>query len=152
MISKYDVIRAFEMADKKGEKLAMYLSEDKNSLMDTETGEFVCSMDTYVDYMRKKLHCDFECIYHEHASLTTIYRCKECGTVIFTGDDEHYDPNLKCPTCSDYHHWSGEFWTKEEIEADEDKQKAIQFSFDIRLILPPTLNSSEIFTSEAAAE
>ena len=41
MISRYDVIRAFEMADKKGEKLAMYLSEDKKSLMDTKTGSSV---------------------------------------------------------------------------------------------------------------
>lgn len=128
MISKYDVIRAFEMADKKGEKLAMCLSEDKNSLLETETGEYVCSMNTYLDYMRKELHCDFECIYHEHASLTTVYRCKECGAVIFSGDDERYDPNLKCPVCAGYNH--GDFWTKEEIEADEKKQKEIQFYID----------------------
>lgn len=130
MISRYDVIRAFKMADKKGEKLAMRLSEDEKSLLDSETGEYVCSMETYIDYMKKKLHCDFECIYHEHVSLTTIYRCKECGAVIFTGDDERYDPNLKCPVCADYHHW-GEYWTKEEIEADEKKQKQIQLYIDI---------------------
>ena len=129
MISRYDVIRAFEMADKKGEKLAMYLSEDKKSLMDTKTGEFVCSMEDYIDYMKRKLHCDFECIYSEHASLTTIYRCKECGAVIFTGDDERYDPNLKCPVCAGYNH--NDYWTKEEIEADEKKQKQIQLYIDI---------------------
>lgn len=129
MISSYDVIRAFKIADEKGEKLAMCLSEDKKSLLDTKTGEYVCSMETYIDYMKKKLHCDFECIYHEHASLTTIYRCKECGTVIFTGDDERYDPNLKCPVCVGYHHW-GEYWTKEDIEADEKKQKELQFYAD----------------------
>ena len=129
MISRYDVIRAFEMADKKGEKLAMYLSEDKKSLMDTKTGEFVCSMEEYIDYMKRKLHCDFECIYSEHASLTTIYRCKECGAVIFTGDDERYDPNLKCPVCAGYNH--NDYWTKEEIEADEKKQKQIQLYIDI---------------------
>lgn len=130
MISRYDVIRAFRMADEKGEKLAMRLSEDEKSLLNSETGEYVCSMETYIDYMKKKLHCDFECIYHEHASLTTIYRCKECGTIIFTGDDERYDPNLKCPTCSDYHHWSGEYWTKEDIESDEKKQKELQYYAD----------------------
>ena len=128
MVSRYDVIKAFEMADKKGEKLAMYLSEDKESLLDTETGNYVCSIEDYIDFMRRKLHCDFECIYHEHVSLTTILRCNECGAVIFTGDDERYDPNLKCPVCTDYNH--NDYWTKEEIESDENKQKEIQFYID----------------------
>ena len=146
MISKYDVIRAFEMADKKGEKLAMCLSEDKNSLLETETGEYVCSMDTYLDYMRKELHCDFECIYHDHASLTTIYRCKECGAVIFSGDDERYDPNLKCPVCAGYNH--GDFWTKEEIEADEKKQKEIQFYIDEILLGSTVERTKRLFAPE----
>ena len=37
-------------------------------------------------------------------------------------------PNLKCPVCSDYNH--SDYWTKEEIEADEKKQKEIQYYHD----------------------
>lgn len=74
--------------------------------------------------LRRKLHCDFECIYHDHASLDTIYKCNECGTVIFTGDDERYDPNLMCPNCSDYKH-NDEYWTAEMIEADPSKRYAL---------------------------
>ena len=60
MISRYDVIRAFKMAEKKGEKLAMYLSEDEKSLMDTETGEYVCSIETYIDYIIRNNMEDFK--------------------------------------------------------------------------------------------
>lgn len=52
-------------------------------------------------------------------------RCTECGTVIFTTEDEDYDPRLKCPTCTDYKtHF--EYWTKEDIDSDEEKQKEIK--------------------------
>ena len=128
MLNKYDCIRIIERLERDGKQSWMKLSEDKNSVMDRESGKYVCSIDTFTQHMREKMHCDFECIYHEHASLTTIYRCKECGAVIFTGDDERYDPNLCCPVCSDYKH--SDYWSKEEIEADENKQKEIQFYLD----------------------
>ena len=52
-------------------------------------------------------------------------RCTECGTVIFTTEDEDYDPRLKCPTCTDYKtHF--EYWTKEDIKSDEEKQEVIE--------------------------
>lgn len=128
MVSKYDVIRAFRMAKEKNTPTYLLLSEDEKSILDAENGEHICSIETYVQHLRKKYHCDFECIFHEHASLTTIYRCNECGAIIFTGDDERYDPNLKCPVCAGYNH--SDYWTKEEIDADEKKQKEIQFYID----------------------
>lgn len=105
MISKSDVIRALSRAKKEGRDMEIALSEDKKSILDIQTGEAICSVDTYVAYLRRKLHCDFECIFYDRVDLTTIYRCNECGTVIFTGDDERYDPNLRCPVCAGYHHW-----------------------------------------------
>lgn len=131
LISKYDVIQTFKKAKKEGRQLAMYLSEDNKNLIETDTDKVVCSLDTYLDFLRKKLHCNFECIYHEHVSLVTIYRCKDCGTVIFGGDDEFtYDPNLKCPTCGNYKTHL-EYWTKEEIDKDEKKQKTITLYEDM---------------------
>ena len=130
MITKYDVYRAFDRAVQDGVEIAFKLNDDKTKLYDSKTDEYVCSIDTYVQYLREKLHCDFECIYHEHVSLTAIIRCKQCGTVIFTGDDERYEPNLKCPTCSDYKPYA-EYWTKEDIDNDPKKQETINFYMDL---------------------
>lgn len=72
------------------------------------------------------MHCDFECIHHCHVSLETTLRCRECGTVIFSRDDEEYDHNLCCPTCGGYEtHFK--YWTKEEIENDTQKADTIKF-------------------------
>ena len=126
MISKYDVIKSFERLEKKGANLKLRLSEDKKDVLDGETGKRLCSIDTYLDYARKELHCDFESVYYDHASLTDIYRCRQCGTVIFGGDDERYDPDCRCPTCcNDTSVCKNEFWTADEIEQDENKQKEI---------------------------
>ena len=122
MFSKYDVIKAFKKQNP--DAVGYKLSDDEKDIVSLKTGAIVFSVDEYVDFLRKKYHCDFECIYHEHGSLTTIYRCRECGTVIFGGDDERYDPNLCCPDCGNYK-TSLEFWTQTEIDADENKQKAI---------------------------
>ena len=128
MISEYDVIRRFRRAEKEGEDLSLKLSEDEKSLVDSTTGEYVCSVKTFTEELRKKEHCDFESIYYEHVSLTDIYRCRQCGTVIFGGDDEyHYNPNEKCPTCcNDPSVCHNEYWTKEQIDSDPEKQKAIE--------------------------
>ena len=128
MISKFDVLKAFRRAKEEGRDLGMVLSEDEKSVLDSKTEEYLCSIDTYVTYLRQKLHCDFECIFYEHASLTTIYRCNECGTVIFTGD-ERYDPNLRCPVCAGYHHW-GKYYTKEDMDNDPKKREEVQLYID----------------------
>lgn len=122
MISRYDIKHWVENS----ENSWLNYNEQEDKLYSKESGGFVCSMDTFVSYMRKKYHCSFESIYNEHATLTDIFRCTECGTVIFGGDDERYDPNLKCPTCSDYKPFV-EYWTKEDIEQDEKKQNTIKF-------------------------
>lgn len=123
MISKYDVIQNL----KNDPKNTQYkVSEDNNSIIDIETGLTICSVEEITQTMRRKMHCDFDCIYSEHVSLQTIYKCNECGTVIFASDDEMYDPHLCCPTCGGYHcHF--EYWTQEEIDNDPEKQKALDF-------------------------
>lgn len=122
MVSNYDVIQYLEK-NAENDKIRIYYDRESKFCREKDTNDEFCTVDEFTMFLRKKLHCDFECILHEHASLTTIYRCKECGAIIFTGDDERYDPNLCCPNCSDYPH--DDFWTKEEIEADEEKQKEL---------------------------
>lgn len=125
MVSNYDIIKSFERFEREGKQVALKLNEDKSGLVASDTGEYICSIDTYAQHLREKLHCDFEVIYDEHVSLQVVYRCKECGTVIFARDDEDYDPNLSCPTCGGYNTYF-EYWTKEDIDSDESKQKSIE--------------------------
>lgn len=125
MINEYIVRGAFKKAKLEGRPLAMYMNEEGTELFDSETNKFVCTIETYIKYLRKELHCDFETVYYEHATLDEVLRCKQCGTVIFTGDDERYDPNLCCPGCGEYK--TGlVYWTGEEIEQDEAKRKTIE--------------------------
>lgn len=127
MISQYDVIKYYERAKESGKKTPFYLSDDKKEVFDSETNERLCSIEHYVNVMRKHLHCDFEVIYYEHATLEVVYRCKECGTVIFASDScEEYDDNLCCPTCGGYE-TGFEYWTKEEIANDEKKKNTLEF-------------------------
>lgn len=122
MISEFDIIKHFEK-----DNSVMKLTDDKKSLISIDDGKVLCSVKTFTEYARKQLHCDFETIYYDHASLTDVYKCRECGTVIFGGDDERYDPNCCCPTCTGkgYEVCHNTYWTAEEIAQDEDKQKEI---------------------------
>ena len=123
MISNYDVIKAFKKAN--SDEVGYKLDDAEKNIVNIKTGEIVCTVDEYVCFMRKKLHCDFEVIYQEHVSLEVVYRCKECGTIIFGGDDERYDSNLSCPHCGEYK-TSLKYWTQEEIDADISKKEQIE--------------------------
>ena len=122
MVSQYDVIKyAKNYPDK-----VWFRIEDDKYVVDKETEKVVCDIDKLVQLLRESIHCDFECVHHCHASLETTLRCRECGTVIFSRDDEEYDHNLRCPTCGGYEtHF--EYWTKEEIESDVQKADTIKF-------------------------
>ena len=125
MISNFDVIQHFKNKDRKA--FGLVLDEDNETLVDENTHERVCSIETLTGYLRRKAHCDFETVYYEHASLDCVYHCRECGTVIFGGDDERYDPNCRCPTCcNDKSVCQNEFWTADEIGASEEKKEHIK--------------------------
>ena len=121
MISRYDIRMFFERSSDKVE----HRIDENNNIVHKETGEILCTLDDFVDHTRKKLHCDFEVIWSCHGTLEVIYRCRECGTVIFASDDVSYcDDNLCCPVCANYQtHFK--YYTGEEISADEEKQKEI---------------------------
>lgn len=122
MLSAYDVKKYLN--NKKDDATFPFYEMD-GKIYDKEDDKEICDLDFYVDYLRKKLHCSFETVYYNHGSLTEILRCTECGAIIFTGDDERYDPNLCCPVCSGYNH--NDYWTAEDIKNDPQKQKQIEF-------------------------
>jgi len=102
---------------------------ENDDIIDKESGKRICSLKTYTQHLREKLHCDFETIYSCHGLLQSTLRCKQCGCIIFTYEDERWEPDLCCPVCSDYK-TGFEYWTPEEIKADEKKQNTIKFLED----------------------
>ena len=125
MISNYQIKQYIK---NHSEELPFRLSDDEKQIVNKQSGSTVCEFDYYCDRMRKSLHCDFETIYYEHGFLQHIFRCKECGTVIFGYEDiERYDPDCRCPTCcGDASVCRYEYWTKEEIESDDEKKQTIR--------------------------
>lgn len=122
MVSKYDMKKYIK---KNADTFPYVYKEEEDAIYDKD-GSYLSSLDAFLETYRKKSGESFESIYYEHAFLQNILRCTECGTVIFTTEDEEYDPRLKCPTCTDYQtHFK--YWTKEDIESDEKKQDAIKF-------------------------
>ena len=122
MISKWDMKKYIkENTDK-----FPYIYKEEEDAIYNKNGDYLSSLDTFLEIYRKHSGESFESIYYEHAFLQDVLKCTECGTVIFTWDDERCDPHLKCPTCTDYKtHF--EYWTKEDIESDEEKQNTIKF-------------------------
>jgi hypothetical protein len=126
MIYTYDVIRTFRRAKEQGKELPFTINDD-NKTLTSKDGKVTVTVEEMAQFMREKEHCDFEVVYSEHMSLTTIYRCRECGTVIFSGDDEErYDPLLCCPVCAGYK-CQTEYWTGDAIKNNPQKQEAIAF-------------------------
>lgn len=124
MISKWDMKKYIKK--KEGTEGFPYVYNEEEDAIYDKDGSYLSSLDTFLKIYRKHSGESFESIYYEHVSLQAVLRCTECGTVIFTTEDESYDPYLKCPTCTDYHtHFK--FWTKEDIESDKEKQDAINW-------------------------
>lgn len=82
------------------------------------------SANKWIDEIKKKIGQSFECLYDEHIFCFSVIRCTECGTVIFEHYDENFEPNLKCPVCTDYH-TDFKYWKKEDIKKDSQKQEMI---------------------------
>jgi hypothetical protein len=123
MYTNYDIKKAMKNAIEKGETDFTY-NEEINKLYLKSTGKPVCTFEEYAEWVREKAGCAFETVFYEHCNLQHIVRCKKCGTVVFTGNDERWEPQLKCPVCTTYKPHNS-YWTGEEIAKDPEKQKAI---------------------------
>lgn len=107
-------------------ELDFFYKKEDNSIRNRADNSFICSFETYSKNYRKLTGQSFDCIYYCGGTLEEVLQCTECGTVIFSTEDyERYDPHLRCPTCTGYETYF-EFWTKEDIEKDHEKQKTIE--------------------------
>lgn len=119
MIDKYDIIKCLENNNE------VYYDKQYDVIRDKESDLKLCDMDTYIDTLRKRCHCDFKGLYSCPASLLNVLECNKCGTVIFSSDAyEDYDKNLQCPTCS-VKETHFDYWTKEDIKSDIKKQNTL---------------------------
>lgn len=100
------------------------ISVNQDDLVVNKEGKILATLEEFTQEYRKIDHCDFECIFSDHVSLFVLFRCKECGTVIFSYEDERYDPKLKCPNCGDYETYFA-YYTKEEIESNPNVKQEI---------------------------
>lgn len=121
MVSKWDMKQYIK---NNVDKFPYVYKEEEDAIYDLD-GNYLSSLNTFLEIYRKHSGESFESIYNEHVSLIDVLKCTECGTVIFTRDDEDYDPHLKCPTCTGYNTYF-KFWTKEEIESSKEKQDEIK--------------------------
>lgn len=117
------MISKLEFVNYLAKNLSYTYDETNNTLTDT-IGQQV-NADALFTIFKKKTGQSFECLYDEHVSCFSVLRCTECGTVIFEHYDEEYDPNLKCPVCTNYQ-TTFKYYTKQNIEQDENKQKEIE--------------------------
>lgn len=120
MVSKADMIRHL----KSGSSVYTY-DEETDCAVDREDPTSRVPVDVLLDKYRKSSGESFECIFDDHACLSSVLRCTECGTVIFSKYDEEFDPDLKCPTCSGYKTYFT-YWTKDDISKDPQKQELLE--------------------------
>lgn len=83
------------------------------------------------DNFIKKNGMSFDCIFDAHWECMSMIRCTECGTVVrYSYDSEDYEPNFKCPTCTDYK-TGYEYYTKEQIEKSDELKAIIDMYQDL---------------------
>ena len=122
MITKSDIIKYIK---DHSYDLNMIVDEDNNCIYD-QLGDFKCTIDDYVEILKLKIGCSFTSLYYNHATLQNVLKCNKCGTVILSTEDENYDPNLRCPTCTNYRP-SFKYYTEKEIESNKEVKNLINF-------------------------
>lgn len=120
MISIYDTRKYLETHP----ECNVFVGKDKN-IVDKKSGRIITTLEDMTQRLRVANHCDFEVVFSCHGTLEVIYRCRQCGTVVFSGDDERYDPNLRCPTCDISYADKCSYWSAKDINSDKEKQKMI---------------------------
>lgn len=121
MINKNMVINGFK---NRPDEFSYNEENDTVTLFYEDGKTITVSVDDFIKNLRKHNGESFKTIYYDRVSLSHVIECTECHTVIFSYDNDRFDKDLKCPTCTDYKPYF-EYWTKEEIETDDEKQNTI---------------------------
>lgn len=88
------------------------------------------NLDELYEKFLLKCGMSFNCICDIHWECMSILECKKCGTVIRYYYDEFYEPNFRCPVCTDYK-TGYEYYTKDEVNKNEDLQAIIEMYRDL---------------------
>ncbi len=116
-------------------ELIELLSKKYNDLRYDEEKDILYYSGKQIDFDKiykeflKKNGMSFKCICDIHWECMSILECTECGTVIKYYYDEFYEPNFKCPVCTNYE-TGYEYHTREEIENSKELQAIINMYRD----------------------
>ncbi len=150
MISKNEFVNYLN----KNKPSGIYYEEETDSVV-LSNGKKVPADDFYENYKRKNGE-SFKTIYSSEGFCMSILICTECGTVIRYFFDENWEPNFRCPICTDYK-TGYEYWTSEEIEMDPNlKQMILEYArmaireaeYDRRIESRGGLLDSELYKKE----
>ena len=116
----------------------MLLNKATGAIYDPKTdtifhNNVTMSMDELYQSFLKKNGMSFDCIYDVHWECMSILRCNKCGTIVKYYYDENYEPDFRCPICTNYE-TSYKYYTKEEIESNEELQAIIKMYEELREI------------------
>lgn len=92
------------------------------------------SMEKIYQKYLKENGMSFKCICDVHWECMSVIECTECGTVVKEYYDEFYEPNFRCPTCTDYK-TGYEYYTKEQIDSSEEIQAIINMYKNLNQIM-----------------
>jgi len=125
MVNKYDILKWLEKKLEENPNYDIVYNKEDDTITYRKSN-ITLSFDDFFTKYKKKSGESFDCLYDEHVSCFSVCKCTECGTVVFYKYDEDYEEMFKCPVCTDYK-TGYEYWTKEDIENDREKQKEIDF-------------------------
>lgn len=119
----------------KSELINELLKKDSDISYDKENDvvyykENIVDFDKIYESFKKNNGMSFNCICDIHWECMSMIECTECGTVIKYYYDEFYEPDFKCPVCTDYK-TNYEYHTKEEIANSEELQAIIDMYKDL---------------------
>lgn len=125
MVTKKEVLDALK-------KKYDIVYDEENDLI-TYQGNTISMEKVYQKYLREN-GMSFKCICDVHWECMSVIECTECGTVVKEYYDEYYEPNFRCPTCTNYK-TNYEYYTKEQIESSEGLQAIINMYKNLNQIM-----------------
>lgn len=112
-----DIIRYYERKN-----FGKHTIDDSHQyVINAKTKKAVGTVEDFRVIAEHLLNSRFEVYYGVEDAFDLVFKCKDCGSIIWGGVDERFDPYLKCPHCSGYN-TNLPYWAGDEVARDEEKQ------------------------------
>jgi hypothetical protein len=69
-------------------------------------------------------------LFGDDGSLQYVVKCRDCGTVIISYNDERFEERLDCPTCTDYK-TDFKYFTNKEVGKDKGLKQYLRINMKI---------------------